>query len=217
MTPLERPFGPKIPRGELATHPMRYQLPKTLFLTGSGLLAISLFFPYWVLRLKAPQFPKGLVIKSYVNRLVGDTVEIEGLNHYVGLGSFDDAAVLERSISVIAIIVLATLLLAAPLIHSRWVVLLTLPALSFPFIFVADLQYWLWKYGHSLDSAAPLASAVGEFTPPVFGRAKIAQFDTLALPGPGFLLAVLAATLIAVGLYYHRLATKQPHTLDSGS
>jgi hypothetical protein len=128
MTRLERILGPKIPRGEVATHPMRYHLPKTLFRAGSGLLAISLLLPYWVLHLKAPQFPDGLVIRSYVDRLVGDTVEIEGLNHYVGLGSFEDAAVLERSVSVIAIIVLATLLLAAPLIHSKWVVLLTLPA-----------------------------------------------------------------------------------------
>ena len=50
------------------------------------------------------------------------------------------------------------LLLAAVYIHSRWVVPLVLPALLFPFVFLADLQFWLWNYGHSLDPRAPLAS-----------------------------------------------------------
>ena len=51
-------------------------------------------------------------------------------------------------------------------------------------------------------------AAVGEFTPPLFGRAEIAQFDTLALPGWGFILAIVASVLIAVGLYFHRKAYK---------
>jgi hypothetical protein len=42
----------------------------------------------------------------------------------------------------------------------------------------------------------------------VFGTAKIAQFDTLALPGPGLILAIIASVMIAVGLWYHRKAYK---------
>ena len=103
---------------------------------------------------------------------------------------------------------LAGLVVAALYIHSRWVLVLVLPALLFPVFFMADLQYWLWTYGHNLYSAAPFAAAVGEFTPPLFGRAEIAQFDTLALPGWGFILAIVASVLIAVGLYFHRKAYK---------
>jgi len=158
--------------------------------------------------MKAPQFPDGLRISAYVNRLEGDVVELEGLNHYVGLGSFEDGAVLERSIAIAAVLVLGGLLAAAILFHSRWAILFTLPALLFPLIFVADLQWWLWRYGHNLDSSAPFADAVGEFTPPIFGSAEIAQFDTLALPGFGFILAVLASIITAAGLWYHRKAYK---------
>ncbi len=172
------------------------------------LLLVSVLLPYWILQLEAPQFPGGLTVRAFINRLEGDVAELEGLNHYVGLDSFDDGAVFERSIAVIAVLVLAGLLLAAWLIHSRWVVVLVTPALLFPVIFVADLQYWLWVYGHNLDPRAPLAAAVGEFTPPIFGRAEIAQFDTLALPGPGLILAVAAAVLIAFGLRAHRRAYK---------
>ncbi|MGI9585721.1 MAG: cytochrome C [Acidimicrobiia bacterium] len=189
-------------------HAERYRLPTWLFSAATLLLMVSLLLPYWILNLSAPQFPDGLTVRAYVNRLEGDVGELEGLNHYVGLGSFQDAATFERSIAIAAIIVLAGLLFAALVIHSRWVLALVAPALLFPIIFLVDLQFWLWDFGHHLDPAAPLAKAVGEFTPPIFGPAEIAQFDTLALPGPGFILAVIASTLVMVGLYFHRRAYK---------
>jgi hypothetical protein len=189
-------------------HAERYRIPTALFSLAAFLLLVSIFLPYWTLLLKAPQFPDGLRISAYVNRLAGDVVELEGLNHYVGLGSFEDGAVLERSVAIAAVLVLGGLLAAAILFHSRWVILFTLPALMFPLVFIADLQWWLWRYGHNLDSSAPFADAVGEFTPPIFGAAEIAQFDTLALPGWGFVLAALASIITAVGLWYHRKAYK---------
>ncbi len=208
MTMFDRILGPRVSREEMQEHAGRYRLPTALFAGSAFLLVISVFLPYWVLNLKAPQFPDGLNIQAFVNRLEGDVVELEGLNHYVGLGSFEDGAVFERSIAVAAIIVLAGLLAAALLFHSRWVLIFTLPAMLFPAIFVADLQWWLWRYGHNLDSSAPFAAAVGEFTPPIFGPAEIAQFDTLALPGIGFILAVIAAVMTGVGLWFHRKAYK---------
>jgi hypothetical protein len=189
-------------------HAERYRIPTALFSLAALLLLVSILLPYWTLFLKAPQFPDGLRISAYVNRLEGDVVELEGLNHYVGLGSFEDGAVLERSIAIAAVLVLGGLLAAAILFHSRWVIIFTLPALLFPLVFIVDLQWWLWRYGHNLDSSAPFADAVGEFTPPIFGAATIAQFDTLALPGWGFVLAITASVLTAVGLWYHRKAYK---------
>jgi len=208
MSVTDRILGPRVSRDEMQEHAERYRLPMWLFGGAALLLIVSLLLPYWVLKLSAPQFPNGLTVTAYVNRLTGDVGELEGLNHYVGLGSFQDAATFERSIAIAAIIMLAGLLIAAFLIHSRWVLLLVLPALLFPFIFLIDLQFWLWDFGHHLDPAAPLAKAVGEFTPPIFGPAEIAQFDTLALPGIGLILAFIASGLIAAGLYYHRKAYK---------
>ncbi len=208
MSATDRILGPRVSRDEMQKHAERYRLPMWLFSAAAMLLIVSLLLPYWVLKLSAPQFPKGLTVTAYVNRLTGDVGELEGLNHYVGLGSFQDAATFERSIAIAAIIMLAGLLVAALLIHSRWVVLLVTPALLFPIIFLVDLQYWLWNFGHHLDPAAPLAKAVGEFTPPIFGPAEIAQFDTFALPGFGLILAFLASGFVAAGLHYHRKAYK---------
>jgi hypothetical protein len=208
MSATDRILGPRVSREEMQEHAERYRLPTWLFSAAALLLMVSLLLPYWVLRLSAPQFPDGLTVTAYVNRLEGDVGELEGLNHYVGLGSFADAATFERSVAIVAVIVLAGLLVAALVIHSRWVLLLVAPALLFPVIFLIDLQYWLWDFGHNLDPAAPLAKAVGEFTPPIFGPAEIAQFDTMALPGPGLILAFIASVLAAVGLYHHRRAYK---------
>ena len=212
---LDRVLGPRIPR-DLSAEAMRaYRLPTMLFSGAALLLIVSILLPYWHLDLKAPQFPDGLVVEAFVNRLQGDVVELEGLNHYVGLGSFEDAAVFERSVAIAGIIGLAGLLAAGLAIHSRWVLVFTLPALLFPVIFIADLQWWLWKFGHDLDPLAPFAAAVGEFTPPIFGPAEIAQFDTMALPGPGLILAFAASILIGVGLWHHRAAYR-PLIDDTG-
>ncbi len=208
MSALTRVLGPRVSREEMRNQAETYRRPSRLFVVSALLLLVSLFLPYWVLNLKAPQFPDGLTVTAYVNRLEGDVGELEGLNHYVGLGSFEDAAVFERSIAVYAIVGLALLLLAGIFIHSRWVLLMTVPALLFPLVFLADLQYWLYDFGHNLDPLAPLASAVGEFTPPIFGPAEIAQFETLALPGFGLVVALVASGLIAYALLLHRRAYK---------
>ena len=208
MSVRDRVLGPRVPKKEIERHRERYRRPSKLLIGAALLLIISMLFPYWVMSLEAPQYPDGLTIQAYVNRLEGDVGELEGLNHYVGLGSFDDAAVFERSIAVVAIIGLAALLLAGIFIHSRWVLILTLPALLFPIVFLADMQYWLYDFGHNLDPLAPLAAAVGEFTPPIFGPAEIAQFETLALPGPGLIMAFVSSGMIAYALVLHRRAYK---------
>ena len=208
MTVLDRILGPRVPLEERQKHADLYRRPALLFGSSALLLMISLLLPYWILQLKAPQFPDGLSIRAYVNRLQGDVGELEGLNHYIGLGSFEDGAVFERSIAIIAIVVLAGLLAAAILFHSRWVVVFTAPAVFFPLVFVADLQYWLWRYGNNLDPTAALSNTVDEFTPPIFGPSSIANFDTVAWPGPGLVIAVVAAGLTGYGLWSHRKAYK---------
>lgn len=205
---LERILGPRVPPGLAPEQAAAFRRPTVLFAGAALLLAISVVLPYWTLKMSAPQYPQGLTVNAFVNRLEGDVGELEGLNHYIGATSFEDAAVFERSVSVVAILALAGLLLAGLYIHSRWVLVVASPAVLFPVFFLADLQYWLWRFGHSLDPTAPFAGAVGEFTPPIFGPAEIAQFDTFALPNLGLIAAAAAAVLTAMGLVKHRAAWK---------
>ncbi len=156
-------LGPRVPEEEFKAHRGRYLAPIILFLSAALLLLISMFLPYWQLTLNAPQYPQGLTIKSYLTRMEGDVAEIDGLNHYIGMRPLAEAAVFERSISIIGVIVLILLILATVFIHSKWAVLMALPALLFPIIFIADLQYWLADFGQNLDPAAPLSSSIKPF------------------------------------------------------
>ncbi|MCC6455002.1 MAG: cytochrome C [Caldilineaceae bacterium] len=200
--------GPRVPAEKVRTNPTRYLLPALLFSVAALLLVLSIFFPYWRLTLHAPQYPKGLTVQAYVNRIEGDVREIDGLNHYIGMRPLDEAAAFEKSIAVAGIIGVSLLILAAIFIHSRWAALLALPALLLPVIFLADLQFWLANFGQNLDPTAALSSSVDPFVPPVLGEGIIAQFSTWAVPDVGLWMAVAASLLIAIGLWTHRSAYK---------
>ncbi|MFN8035766.1 MAG: cytochrome C [Acidimicrobiia bacterium] len=204
----DKVLGPKVPKELYEQHRSRYQVSTWCFVGAALLLIVSTFLPYWTLDLKAPQYPEGLQVKAYVNRLVGDVGELEEVNHYVGMRSLRDGAAFERSISVIGIVVLAGLVLAGVFVHTRWVVLLVLPALLFPLVFLGDLQWWLYNYGHTLDPSAAFSASIKSFTPRVLGHGVIAQFATDAWPAIGLILAMLASVLVIVGLVFHRRAYK---------
>ncbi len=205
---LEAILGPRIPPRQWRGAQGRYLLPSLLLAAAAVLLVISIFQPYWRMTLRAPQYPKGLHVQAYLNHLTGDVREIDGLNHYIGMRPLEQAAQLERSLSIMAVGALVALVLAAIFIHNRRAALLALPAVLFPAGFLGDLYFWLNHFGQNLDPHAPLSSAIKPFTPPVLGVGRIGQFRTIAHADTGLLLAAAAAVLVLAGLYYHRRAYK---------
>jgi hypothetical protein len=205
---LQQIIGPRAPSEELAAHRMRYFWP-TLCLAGAAILIIiSIFLPYWSLVLHAPQYPKGLVVNAFINHLEGDVQEIDSLNHYIGMRPLNEAAQLERSVSIFAIGALALLVVAAVFIHSPWAALMSLPAVLLPPVFLIDLYFWLNHFGQNLDPNAALSSSVDPFTPTILGEGIIGQFRTVAYADFGLILASTASILILVGLYLQRRAYK---------
>lgn len=188
--------------------PNTYVLPTLLFMVAALLLVVSIFLPYWSMTLHAPQYPKGLTIDLYVNQVEGDAKEIDGLNHYIGMPKMEEAAAFERSFAVIAVTALAFLLVAAVFVRNWWAALLALPVIGYPLIFLADLFYWLYTFGHNLDPKAPLSSSIKPFTPAVLGTGMVGQFETTASLEIGWWLAAAASLVLIVGLYFHRRAYK---------
>jgi hypothetical protein len=201
-------FGPRAPREELRAHPARYLSPSALLVLAALCLLLATRLPVWSIVLHAPQYPKGLTVTAYIDRLTGDVEEVNRLNHYIGMRPLEDAAKVERQMGVYALIGLALLCASATLVHTKWAAALAAPALGFPVVFMADLHYWLADSGKHLDPHAPLSHAIKPFVPPVLGTGKIGQFHTVALVEEGYLLALLASALIVVGLYLHRRAYK---------
>jgi hypothetical protein len=205
---LEKLIGPRTPPTRLAEERLRYLLPTIFLGLAVFCLLVSIFEPYWHMRLLAPQYPGGLEVQVYLNRLTGDVREIDGLNHYIGMRPLGEAAQLERSLSIFMIAVLSLLIIAAIFVHNQWAALLSLPAMLFPLIFLADMYYWLRNFGLNLDPKAPLSGAIKPFVPPLIGEGVVGQFKTIASLGSGFYLASLASLLILIGLYFHRRAYK---------
>jgi len=185
-----------------------YLLPSAVLMLAALLLMISIFLPYWSMTMQAPQYPKGLTVKVYVNHLQGDVREIDALNHYLGMPPLDEGGRLERSISVVAIVVMGLLVMAAVFVGNQWAGVLALPSLFFPLIFLGDLWLILYRYGHSIDPQSPLGSAIQPFTPPLFGEGRVGQFSTVARPELGLFLALAAVVVVLIGLWLHRAAYK---------
>lgn len=199
-------IGPRVPVEELRAHPGRYLTPTVIFMLARVVLLVSIFFPYWHMELDAPQYPNGLFLTAYVNHLTGDVREIDGLNHYIGMRPLGEAAAFERAASIWMIIAMFLLVEGAAFVHSKWAVLLAVPAISFPLGFYADLVYWMRTFGMNLDPEAPLSSSVKPFVPTVIGEGGIGQFKTYAEWGLGYWMSVACAILIMIGFYFHRRA-----------
>lgn len=185
-----------------------YLMPSALLMFAALLLMVSMFLPYWSMKMTAPQYPKGLKVNVYVNHLEGDMREIDGLNHYLGMPKLDEGGRFERSISIISIVALGFLLMAGVFVHNQWAGVLSLPVLGFPVVFIADLWYILYRYGHSIDPTSALGGAIDPFTPPILGVGKIGQFGTIASFEIGFYLAIAAVIVVLIGLWFHRAAYK---------
>jgi hypothetical protein len=185
-----------------------YLLPSALLMAAALLLMVSLFVPYWSMTMTAPQYPKGLKVDVYVTHLDGDVREIDGLNHYLGMPPLDEGGRFERAIAPLAIVVFGLLLVAGVFVHNQWAALLALPVISYPLIFLADLWWILYQYGHSIDPESALGGAIQPFTPPILGQGKVGQFGTIANWEIGLFLAFGAAAVVVVALWFHRAAYK---------
>jgi hypothetical protein len=160
-------------------------MPTVLLMTAVLLIAVSMFVPYWAMTLQAPQYPRGLHVNVFVDHLDGDVPEIDELNHYLGLAPLDEGGRIERALALPALMVMMALLVAR----------------VFPLLFLADLWFILYRFGHSVDPTSALGGAVGPFTPPLFGEGHIGQFSSTATAGPGLFLCVSAGVVAILALW----------------
>jgi copper chaperone NosL len=203
-----RVFGPPIPRELLRKERARFLAPTILMICAAAMLLGSIALPYWKMELQAPQYPKGLEMTVYVNKVQGDVNEVDGLNHYIGMRPISEAGQFERSMSLIAIAALVMLVVAAIFVHNPCALALTWPVMLYPVIFLLDLWLWMRAFGQDLDPRAPLSSIIEPFVPQIIGSGQVAQFKTEAIWMPGLYVAFVASVLIAAGIFLHRRAYK---------
>ena len=145
----------------------------------------------WEMRLWAPQYSEGLKLTIYANTIKGDLQNINTLNHYVGMHQITPNDFQEFRYLPQALTFFGLMALIAALVNRRWVAFLGWLAFTgFAVYMFSDYARWLWSYGHDLDPRA--AIKLPEFTPPLIGYSRMANFKVLSMPGPGTVLLGLA-------------------------
>jgi len=170
----------------------------------AGILAATVFLPLWRMELVAPQYPEGLVMYAYGDRFEGDSGsyyddirEINGLNHYIGMKPIEPVTEMDLFIPGVIATLAAGIAVSFIVWKRRWLRAVTIAGFwSLPVFFIADLQYWLYNYGHTMDPHAALNT--GDFTPRVIGSTKVWNFHSENGFELGFYLMVLAALTITL-------------------
>lgn len=156
-----------------------------LFLCGISLVAV-LFVPMWRIELNAPQYPEGLMLMIYANRLGGNVDIINGLNHYIGMKTLHEKDFVEFSVLSGIILFFSLAFAVVALVGKRkWMNVLLGLFVSFGVIAMIDFWRWEYQYGHDLNPEAAIKIPGMAYQPPLIGFKQLLNFGAYSVPDIG--------------------------------
>jgi copper chaperone NosL len=174
-----------------------------LILVAAGFIVTSLFYPWWKMNFIAPQYPEGLNIIVFPDKLEGEIDIVNGLNHYIGMSEFSEENFPELNYLKYLIGGLAALTTLTAILRKKAM----LYALIGLFVIggalgVWDINRWLRNFGTNLDPMAPIK--VDPFVPPILGENTLANFVTHSSLQPGTYFIIAAFILLLIPLWKDR-------------
>lgn len=179
------------------------QLPRILMLLGALCLLALFVFPMWKIQLFAPQYPDGVTMYIWINKLGGDSPgtlqNVNILNHYIGMKYIEPDAIPELKYFQWIILGMVGLGILTAAWNKRsgfmgWLLLLgIIGALG-----MYDFYLWEYDYGHNLSDTAPIKIPEASFQPPLIGTKIILNFVAKSLPHTGGYFVMLGALLVAI-------------------
>lgn len=175
---------------------------RVLLALAAGGLLVTFVAPLWHIALKAPQYPEGLGMYIWSNRITGDLRSINGLNHYIGMKTIHPEAIPELRLMPAVVLALAGLGMVAALWGRRvglylWTVLFLAGAM----VGLADFWRWGYDYGHNLDPEAAIRIPGMSYQPPLIGPKQLLNFEATSWPALAGWVAI-ASLLLALGLCF---------------
>jgi copper chaperone NosL len=167
----------------------------------SCLLIIAVhFYPIWRIELSAPQYPEGLVLEIWTNKLGGNVDIVSGLNHYIGMRplkteDFPEFKILPWIMITLAGIGVIVLLTNKKLIYNIWFYIF----IAISIISMIDFYKWEYDYGHELNPEAPIQVPGMAYQPPLIGYKKLLNFGAYSIPDKGGWLFIGAGLLLLTG------------------
>ncbi len=180
-------------------------LSKGLLVLAALLFIGTIFLPFWKIDLIAPQYPEGLALLIYADRLAGDVEIINGLNHYIGMATlhtedFIEFSILRYILGFFVLFILATALIG----RKKMLYLLFASFLSFGLLALADFYRWNYNYGHNLDPTAAIIVPGMSYQPPIFGYKQLLNFGAYSMPNSGGILFIATGLIILFVVLYEK-------------
>lgn len=162
-------------------------LPKILFFLAAVSLLMLFVFPMWQITLIAPQYPEGITMYIWINKITGDSEStlqnINLLNHYVGMKFIEPDSIPELKYFPIVIIAMTVLGIAFAMTgnHKLWILWLAILAILCA-LSMYDFYLWEYDYGHDLSPEAPIKVPGMAYQPPLIGNKKLLNFLAKSWP-----------------------------------
>lgn len=173
---------------------------KGLLLVVMLLFIASLFVPMWRIELEAPQYPEGLVLQLYANKIGGDVEIINGLNHYIGMATlhtenFFEFSILPYIFGGFALISLLLIFIA----KRKTVFLFFIFYILFVLLAAIDFYRWNYEYGHNLNPDAAIKVPGMSYQPPLIGYKQLLNFGAYSIPDTGgWMLTAVGVLLLLI-------------------
>lgn len=173
---------------------------KGLLLVVMLLFIASLFVPMWRIELEAPQYPEGLVLQLYANKIGGDVEIINGLNHYIGMATlhtenFFEFSILPYIFGGFALISLLLIFIA----KRKTVFTFFIFYILFVLLAAIDFYRWNYEYGHNLNPDAAIKVPGMSYQPPLIGYKQLLNFGAYSIPDTGgWMLTAVGVLLLLI-------------------
>ena len=173
-------------------------------------LIVVLFVPLWQIELAAPQYPEGLVLKMYPDKLGGNVEVINGLNHYIGMKTLHANNFIEFTILPYIIGCFALFCFLVTIINRRkWLNILFISFVAFGIIAMIDFYRWNYNYGHDLDPNAPIQVPGMSYQPPIIGYKQLLNFGAYSIPDTGGWIFIAVGLLLLTAVTIQFLKNKK--------
>ena len=169
-------------------------------------LLLMLAFPLWKITLIAPQYPKGIGMYIWSNKITGDepsTLQnINILNHYIGMKPIEPDSIPELQYMQYIILALSGLAFIFALVNKWklnlfWVIVLVAAGT----LAIYDFYLWEYDYGHNLNEDAAIKIEGMAYQPPLIGRKLILNFTAVSFPRLGSFFMALSMLLGGLAVY----------------
>lgn len=174
---------------------------KTILIVSAVMLSISIFVPIWRIELDAPQYPEGLALLIFSNKLGGDVEIINGLNHYIGMQTLHAENFIEFTLLPYIIGAFALLMLFAAIVGRKKLLYITFISFAlFGVLAMVDFWRWNYNYGHNLDPHAAIIVPGMAYQPPLLGYKQLLNFGAYSIPDMGGWLFIFSGIILMMAV-----------------